>query len=116
MFTSGGYRENGDASARATSATDRRRPRRSAQRTTPNGYDYIVELPGGNGQMRLFDPMFCATGFNGHGGSFGAGDHWTADGNAAARSCGPVAITYRLYNTQRDAWPTPRRWPAGRDR
>ena len=45
----------------------------------PNGYDYTVELSGGatNGQVQLFDPMFCATGDNGHGGSFGAGDHWT---------------------------------------
>ena len=29
------------------------------------------------GQIKLFDPIFCGTGGNGHGGSYGAGDHWT---------------------------------------
>jgi hypothetical protein len=58
------------------------------------GYDYIVEV-GGGGDIRLFDPMFCATGDNGHGGLFGAGDHWTSPGNMA-----PVAVTYTLFNTQ----------------
>ena len=48
--------------------------------------------------MRLFDPMFCATGDNGHGGSFGAGDHWT--GGPATTGVAPVAITYTLYDTQ----------------
>ena len=48
--------------------------------------------------MRLFDPIFCATGDNGHGGSFGAGDHWT--GGPATTGVAPVAITYTLYDTQ----------------
>ena len=64
------------------------------------GYDYTIELPGGSGQVQLFDPMFCATGDNGHGGSFGAGDHWTTHGSTGTTDIAPVSITYRLYNTQ----------------
>jgi hypothetical protein len=44
----------------------------------------------------LFDPMFCATGSNGHGGSFGAGDHWTD--HYPSQVTAPVAVTYRLYD------------------
>ena len=61
------------------------------------GYDYLLELPGGSGQVRLFDPIFCATGDNGHGGSYGAGDHWT--GSPAGTVARPVAVTYRVYDT-----------------
>ena len=42
-------------------------------------------------------PIFCATGDNGHGGSFGAGDHWTsptANADAANFTGGPVGVTY----------------------
>ncbi len=99
MFTSGGVRENGDRFGPANlgaGAVDAPGP--ASPTYDANGYDYITELPGGNGQVRLFDPMFCATGDNGHGGSFGAGDHWTGrqGGGQVVR---PVAITYRLYNT-----------------
>jgi hypothetical protein len=64
----------------------------------PNGVDYTVEFSGGatGGQVQLFDPMFCATGDNGHGGSFGAGDHWTD--HPPSQVTAPVAVTYRLYN------------------
>lgn len=99
MFTSGGVRENGDRFGPANlgaGAVDAPGP--ASPTYDPNGYDYTLELPGGNGQVRLFDPMFCATGDNGHGGSFGAGDHWTGrqGGGQVVR---PVAITYSLYNT-----------------
>ena len=50
------------------------------------------------GEVRLFDPIFCATGDNGHGGSYGAGDHWTD--HAPSQVVAPVAVTYRLYNTR----------------
>jgi YD repeat-containing protein len=51
-----------------------------------------------SGQVQLFDPIYCATGDNGHGGSFGAGDHWTSPTSADVGA--PVSVTYRLYNTQ----------------
>jgi len=99
MFTSGGYRENGDRFGpsfigNGTGAG----PDTANPDYDPAGYDYILELPGGSGQVRLFDPIFCATGDNGHGGSYGAGDHWTsAPGGQVTK---PVAITYRLYDTK----------------
>ena len=46
--------------------------------------------------------MFCATGFNNHGGSYGAGDHWTsptANDGQTTFTGGPVSVTYRLYDT-----------------
>jgi hypothetical protein len=98
-FTSGGLRENGDrfdpmylgngtSGAKGDPNPD----------YDPNGVDYTVELSNGamNGQVQLFDPMFCATGDNGHGGSFGAGDHWTD--HSPSQVTAPVAVTYRLYN------------------
>jgi hypothetical protein len=99
MFTQGGIRENGDRFGPANlgnGAYDAPGP--ASPTYDPLGYDYTLELPGGNGQVRLFDPMFCATGDNGHGGSFGAGDHWTGrqGGGQVVR---PVAIRYQLYNT-----------------
>jgi Flp pilus assembly protein TadG len=98
-FTSGGLRENGDyydpmyLGNGAGGAKGDPNPNYDA-----NGVDYTVELTNGamNGTVRLFDPMFCATGDNGHGGSFGAGDHWTD--HAPSQVLAPVAITYRLYN------------------
>ena len=99
MFTSGGVRENGDRHGPANlggNAVDAPGP------ANPNydadGYDYSIELPSGSGQVQLFDPMFCATGDNGHGGSYGAGDHWTGrqGGGIVVR---PVGVTYRLYST-----------------
>ena len=78
MFTSGGYRENGDKFGPRYLGNGTGQPAGSNSPTYDSGgYDYTIELPGGNGDVRLFDPMFCATGDNGHGGSFGAGDHWT---------------------------------------
>ena len=99
MFTSGGYRENGDKYGPRYLGNGTGQPAGSNSPTyEAGGYDYTIELPGGNGDVRLFDPMFCATGDNGHGGSFGAGDHWT--GGPATTGVAPVAITYTLYDTQ----------------
>lgn len=96
MFTSGGWRENGDKYGPMNLGNGTGLPSGTASPTyDADGYDYTLELPGGSGQVRLFDPMFCATGDNGHGGSFGAGDHWTSPG-----TINPVAITYYLYDTQ----------------
>jgi hypothetical protein len=63
-----------------------------------NGYDYTVEV-GASGEVRLFDPIFCATGPNLSGGWFGTGDHWTNDGTGGGTSIGPVAVRFRLYDT-----------------
>jgi Flp pilus assembly protein TadG len=100
MFTPGGVRENGDRHGPAnlgSGAVDAPGP------ANPNydseGYDYTLELPGGGGQVRLFDPIFCATGDNGHGGWLGAGDHWTSI-QGGATNVRPVGVSYRLYDTQ----------------
>ena len=104
MFTSGGVRQNGDKYGPAFIGSGVGSPVGSASPSyDAAGYDYTIELPGGAGQVRLFDPMFCATGSNGHGGSFGAGDHWTDHATSATTMStvvAPVAITYRLYDTQ----------------
>ena len=99
MFTSGGIRENGDRYGPSYLGNGAGGSKGDPNPDyDPNGYDYTVELSGGatNGQVRLFDPMFCATGDNGHGGSFGAGDHWTD--HAPSQVVAPVAVTYRLYD------------------
>ena len=96
IFTSGGWRENGDKYGPSFIGNGTGFSSGSASPTyNAAGYDYTIELPGGSGQVQLFDPMFCATGDNGHGGSLGAGDHWTSPDRIA-----PVSITYRLYNTK----------------
>ncbi len=101
IFTSGGVRENGDRYAPLyigggnppDGTIDGRNPDYDL-----NGYDYTIEV-GGNGEVRLFDPIFCATGASPSGGWFGAGDHWTTDGTGGGDAPGPVAVRYRLYNT-----------------
>jgi len=99
MFTSGGVRENGDRYGPAylgngVSGKAKGDPNPDYD---ANGYDYTIEV-GPSGEVRLFDPIFCATGSNGHGGSFGAGDHWTD--HAPSQVVAPVAMNYRLYNTR----------------
>ncbi len=103
IFTSGGWRENGDRYAPSYIGNGTGAPSGSANPDyDANGYDYIVEV-GASGDIRLFDPIFCATGPNGHGGLFGAGDHWTsptANAGAANFTGGPVGVTYTLYDTK----------------
>jgi hypothetical protein len=55
-------------------------------------YDYAVELPPGatNGEVWIFDPVFCATQSNGR---YGTGDRWFS-GTA------PTSAFYYLYDTQ----------------
>jgi hypothetical protein len=99
MFTSGGLRENGDRYGPAYIGNGVT----GMAKGDPNpdydadGYDYIVEV-GPSGEVRLFDPIFCGTGSNGHSGSFGAGDHWTD--HAPSQVVAPVAVTYQLFNTR----------------
>ena len=103
VFTSGGWRENGDRYAPSFIGNGTGAPSGSANPDyDANGYDYLVEV-GVSGEIRVFDPIFCATGDNGHGGSFGAGDHWTsptANLHAANFTGGPVGVTYTLYDTK----------------
>jgi putative Flp pilus-assembly TadE/G-like protein len=101
VFTSGGVRENGDRYAPAFlgGGAPEQGSKGSANPVyDPDGYDYTVEFkPGASGgRVYLFDPLFCATGDNGRGGSYGAGDHWTDHPpNQVIR---PVHVNYRLYN------------------
>lgn len=99
VFTSGGVRENGDRYAPSYLGNGAGGSEGDPNPDyDPDGYDYTVEFSGGaaNGQVQLFDPMFCATGSNGSGGSYGAGDHWT--GHPGPDTNLPVHVSYRLYN------------------
>jgi hypothetical protein len=101
IFTSGGVRENGDRYA--PSNIGRNNPPDGSNDGPnpdydPDGYDYAIEV-GPSGQVRLFDPIFCATGPNGSGGWLGAGDHWTTRGGTGSTVIAPVGVTYRLYNS-----------------
>ncbi len=100
IFTSGGVRENGDRYAPLFIGGNNPPDGTNGGPNPdydPNGYDYTVEV-GGNGQVRLFDPIFCATGASPSGGWFGTGDHWTTNGSGGG-ALGPVAVRYRLYDT-----------------
>lgn len=97
IFTSGGLRENGDRYAPMYIGGGLGDPKGDPSPTYDAlGYDYTIEV-GGSGQVKLFDPIFCGTGDNGHGGSFGTGDHWTD--SPAGTVIAPVSVTYRLYDT-----------------
>jgi len=101
IFTPGGVRQNGDRYAPAYIGGAN--PPDGAgggpnPNYDPNGYEYTIEI-GGNGQVRLFDPVFCATGGNGSGGWLGAGDHWTTDGTGGGTTIGPVAVRFKLFDT-----------------
>jgi hypothetical protein len=100
IFTSGGVRENGDRYA--PSNIGRANPPDGINDGPnpdydPNGYDYVIEV-GAGGQVRLFDPIFCATGPNASGGWLGAGDHWTTRGGTGSTVIAPVGVSYRLYD------------------
>jgi hypothetical protein len=101
IFTPGGVRENGDRYAPAyIGANDP--PDGTNGGPNPNydadGHDYTIEV-GSGGQVRLFDPVFCATGANLSGGWFGTGDHWTTDGTGGGTTIAPVAVRFRLFDT-----------------
>ena len=80
----------------------------------PNGYEYSIEV-GANGQVRLFDPVFCATGRNLSGGWFGTGDHWTTDGTGGGTTIGPVAVAVQALRHREHALHHDRRHPGRLD-
>ena len=99
IFTPGGVRENGDA---LRPAIPRQRPPGAKGGPNPDydadGYDYTIEVGCATAQVRLFDPdLLRRPAGNGHGGWYGAGDHWTDRGTEPGHR--PVAVTYRLYDT-----------------
>lgn len=105
IFTKGGVRQNGDYFAPATiggSASGVYSPTTGPSPTyDASGYDYTVDFTGSSGgQVRLYDPIFCATGPNTTSGWYGAGDHWTTKGSTGTTVMAPVAVTYRLYDTK----------------
>jgi hypothetical protein len=106
IFTKGGVRQNGDYYAPyyiGNAASGIYNSSDPNPTYTASGYDYAVDFTGStNGQVRLFDPMFCATGQNYTGGWYGAGDHWTTRGDGGADDVMPIAITYRLYQDVND--------------
>lgn len=66
----------------------------------PSGYDYTIIIPGNNGRVFLYDPMFCAVGHASSGSYLGTGDHWIGTGGV------PVTTTYQLYNTNNTPFDT----------
>ncbi len=108
IFTSGGVRENGDRYAPLYIGGNNP-PDGSNGGANPdydaNGYEYTIEV-GNNGQVRLFDPIFCATGRNLSGGWFGTGDHWTTDGTGGGTTIGPVSVRFKLFDTRMTPYTT----------
>ncbi len=65
-------------------------------------YDYGVELPGGGGEVWIYDPGFCDTGLYGSGNNVtnqGTGESWTVGGSNGADPARPVSAQYVLYDT-----------------
>ncbi len=101
IFTSGGVRENGDRYAPLYIGGNN--PPDGTNNGPnpdydPNGYEYTIEV-GSNGQVQLFDPVFCAVGRNLSGAWLGTGDHWTNDGTGGGETVGPVSVEFKLFNT-----------------
>ena len=88
IITRGGNQQNGDAYAPANNGGYS--PANNVK-FDPNGYDYAISLPAG-GNVKVFDPGFCAMGLNGSGGSLGVGDHWIGTSGT------PVSTYYTLWN------------------
>ena len=92
VITKGGSRENGDEFSPQNDNAGISGHTSSNPEYTTDGYDYAVILPGGNGQVRIYDATFCETGSNGSGGNMGAGDHWIGG------SPNGVTTLYTLWN------------------
>ncbi len=106
IFTSGGVRQNGDRYGPLYIGGNNPPDGTNGGPNPdydPNGYDYTIEV-GASGQVRLFDPVFCATGTSPSGGWLGTGDHWTTDGTGGGSTLGPVAVQFRLFNTNGTAY------------
>jgi Flp pilus assembly protein TadG len=88
VITKGGQHSNGDAYSPAFDGGSN-----PNVQYDPNGYSYIVEFGSGtaNGEVWLFDPVFCAVG-HGSGSYLGTGDHWIGTGGL------PVTTDFRLWN------------------
>lgn len=108
IFTSGGVRENGDRYAPLYIGADNP-PDGTNGGPNPdydaNGYEYAIEV-GNNGQVRLYDPIFCGTGQSPTGGWFGTGDHWTTDGTGGGTTVAPVSVEFKLFNTNATPYTT----------
>jgi hypothetical protein len=90
VITKGGQRSNGDAYSPAFNGGTS--PNASYD---PNGYSYVVEFESGtsNGEVWLFDPVFCAVGHGSSGSYLGTGDHWIGSGGL------PVTTEFKLWDT-----------------
>jgi hypothetical protein len=93
VITKGGNQQNGDAYLPANNGGYS--PANNVLYDS-SGYFYTVYLPAG-GDIKLFDPGFCAMGGNGAGGSYGTGDHWIDGGNTGSSHA--VSTYYMLWNT-----------------
>ncbi len=86
VLTKGGNQENGDAYLPDSNGS---LPNYSYD---PRGYYYTVVLPS-TGDIKIFDPGFCAMGPNGAGGSYGTGDHWIGTSGT------PVSTYFNVLDT-----------------
>ena len=100
VITKGGSRENGDQFSPFNDNSSISGHTSTNPDYTADGYDYTVILPGGSGQVKIYDASFCETGSNGSGGNLGAGDHWIAG------SPNPVTTVYQLWNENNTPYDT----------
>jgi len=92
VITKGGNEENGDAYLPANNSTYS--PSNNVL-YNPAGYYYTAIFTAAGGSIQIFDPGFCAMGSNGHGGSYGTGDHWIGTSGTGHE----VSTYYMLYDT-----------------
>lgn len=100
VITKGGSRENGDQFSPFNDNSSISGHTSTNPDYTDAGYDYTVILPGGSGQVKIYDATFCETGPNGSGGNLGAGDHWIAGSPNA------VTTVYQLWNENNTPYDT----------
>jgi len=100
VITKGGNRANGDQYSPYNDTASISGHTSTNPDYSPLGYDYTVILPGGGGQVKVFDATFCETGSNGSGGDMGAGDHWIGG------SPNGVTTLYTLWNENNTPYDT----------
>ncbi|HEY7024968.1 MAG TPA: pilus assembly protein TadG-related protein [Candidatus Limnocylindrales bacterium] len=100
VITRGGSRENGDQFSPYNDNSSISGHTSTNPDYSASGYDYTVVLPGGSGQVKIFDATFCETGSNGSGGNMGAGDHWIGG------SANGVTTVYQLWNENNTPYDT----------
>ena len=108
IFTSGGVRQNGDKYAPSYIGGGITGVSSSSSSPTYDsaGYDYTIELPGTRrpaliGPGPAVRPDLLRNRHNGHGGSFGAGDHWTTHGSSGCHGGGPCQLSRTASTTRR---------------